>query len=234
MNLLLTGATGTAGSAILAAALASPRIAHVTILGRRAPPPHAKLTALTLPSAEWGSFDALSPALVARVADCDAVVWALGAMRTQVDMEEYARITRDWTLEGARALGRSRFVYITSMGVSQDPGWAANAYVRVKGETEAGLRALGIEAVFVRPGGILPTQKRRPELIWYNRVILDALSYVWPSVTIHASELAEACLRLALGEGWELRNAEGAVENADLKRLAAREGGGEVAATAVI
>jgi hypothetical protein len=40
---------------------------------------------------------------------------------------------------------------------------------------------------------------------------------------IQATELAAACVRLAAGEGWELRNAEGAVENADLKRLAARE-----------
>ncbi|BEJ14989.1 hypothetical protein CspHIS471_0407560 [Cutaneotrichosporon sp. HIS471] len=114
-----------------------------------------------------------------------------------------------------------RFVFITSLGVSQAPGWFAPAYVRVKGETEAALRrAGGISAVFVRPGGILATEERRPELIWYNRVILDALSYVWPSGVIQATKLAQACLCLATGEGWELRNPEGAVENNDLKLLA--------------
>ncbi|BEI84454.1 hypothetical protein CcaverHIS002_0410580 [Cutaneotrichosporon cavernicola] len=228
-KIILTGATGTAGSAILSAALSSPRISHVTVLGRRAPPVESeKLTSLLLPSEEWGSFDAINPALVERLRGYDAVIWALGAMRTQVQAGEYEPITRDFTLEGARAfaaLGTAdkplRFVFITSMGVSQAPGWFAPAYVRVKGETEAALRrAEGIRAVFVHPGGILATEERRPELIWYNRVILDALSYVWPSGVIHATKLAQACLRLATGEGWELRNPEGAVENDDLKRLA--------------
>lgn len=81
----------------------------------------------------------------------------------------HASITRDFTLEGARAfaaLGTPerplRFVFMTSMGITQTPGWFSPAYVRVKGETEAALRAAegdGFAAVFVRPGGILPTEE---------------------------------------------------------------------------
>jgi hypothetical protein len=81
-----------AGSAILSAALASPLITHVTVLGRRAPPVSStKLSTVILPSEEWGSFDAINPALVERLRGYDAVVWALGAMRTQVQGQEYER-----------------------------------------------------------------------------------------------------------------------------------------------
>lgn len=62
--------------------------------------------------------------------------------------------------------------------------------------------------------------QHRPNLIWYNRIILDALSYVWPSGMIKSTDLADACLRLAGGKGWDLRSEEHAIENADLKRLA--------------
>lgn len=79
-------------------------------------------------------------------------------------------ITRDFTLEGARAFAQLgtpdkpfRFVFMTGMGTSQGTGgWFTPPYVKVKGETEMALKAAESEsfkAAFVRPGGILATEE---------------------------------------------------------------------------
>jgi uncharacterized protein YbjT (DUF2867 family) len=55
-----------------------------------------------------------------------------------------ARATRD-------AVPRARFVYLSSIGVSEQ---TRNPYLRARAQVEAGLRALGIEHVIVRPSFI--------------------------------------------------------------------------------
>lgn len=65
----------------------------MTVLGRRAPPGVSsdKLTTIILPSDEYGAFDGMKPALVERLRGYDAVIWAMGAMQTQIKGEEYVR-----------------------------------------------------------------------------------------------------------------------------------------------
>lgn len=108
-KVIVTGATGTgqsanpptltvltclAGSAILENALSDPSISHVTVLSRRAPfvPPHEKLTTILLPSDEYPKgFDEIPPALLDRVKDHRAIIWALGISQTKVSAEQYIK-----------------------------------------------------------------------------------------------------------------------------------------------
>lgn len=50
-----------------------------------------KLTTIILPSDEYGAFDDMKPALVEKLRAYDAVIWAMGAMQTQIRGEEYVR-----------------------------------------------------------------------------------------------------------------------------------------------
>jgi hypothetical protein len=113
-RLIITGCTGSgespdprllwwssphyvAGSAILAHALASPQVEHVTTLSRRPPfnlTEDAKLTSAIIPSDECPKgFDELSPALIDRLKAerHNAVIWALGISQTQVSRDQYVQ-----------------------------------------------------------------------------------------------------------------------------------------------
>jgi hypothetical protein len=82
-----------AGSATLAAALASPNVSHVTVLSRRAPSiTHPKLQTILVPSPDHpGSFEKLPPSVLEAVKDHQGVIWALGVSSTQVKGAEYVK-----------------------------------------------------------------------------------------------------------------------------------------------
>ncbi|CAK9782654.1 unnamed protein product [Cutaneotrichosporon oleaginosum] len=233
-SIILTGATGNAGSAILTNALASPLISRVTVLARRAPSVQSdKLTTIILPSDEYPrGFEELPPALVERLKGHDAVVWALGISQTQVDKDEFHKITYDYTVAGAsalKALGSKdkplRFVFMSGMGVTQGPpGMFTPLFARVKGEAERALLAMESDtftSVFVRPGGIIPSAEQAPRVPFFTRWGSVAASCVYPSAVITSSALADACLLLASGRGWDARSADHTIENVPLKKLAA-------------
>ncbi|KLT43937.1 hypothetical protein CC85DRAFT_35278 [Cutaneotrichosporon oleaginosum] len=204
-SIILTGATGNAGSAILTNALASPLISRVTVLARRAPSVQSdKLTTIILPSDEYPrGFEELPPALVERLKGHDAVVWALGISQTQVDKDEFHKITYDYTVAGAsalKALGSKdkplRFVFMSGMGVTQGPpGMFTPLFARVKGEAERALLAMESDtftSVFVRPGGIIPSAEVRPVPISQ----LTAAST--PRALFHSLGIRRRQLRLSL------------------------------------
>lgn len=233
-SIILTGATGTAGSAVLTNALASPAIAHVTVLARRAPAVTSdKLTTIILPSDECPrGFDEIPPALVERLRGNDAVVWALGISQTQVGKEEFHKITYDYTVAAANAfksLGTAdkpfRFVFMSGMGTTQaEPRMFTPLFAIEKGAAERELRAMETDTfktVLVRPGGILPAADHASNVPRISRWGGAVASVVWPSSVITSSDLADACLRLATGKGWDARTPEHVIENVGLKKLAA-------------
>lgn len=82
---------------------------------------------------------------------------------------EYVKITRDYTLAGARAFADLapagepfRFIFVSGMGATTTPGRSTPLYARVKGETELLLSEMqaanprfAVESV--RPAGVDPT-----------------------------------------------------------------------------
>jgi len=144
IRILLIGATGAAGQAVLRQALAEPRVARVIALTRYALPPQEKLENhvtdfSSLPSdAPWWHVD--------------AVICTLGTtMRVAGSKAAFAAVDRDLPVlvaRLARSAGATRYALNSSLGAG--PG--GNFYLRTKAEAEAGIRALGYpNYTIVRP-----------------------------------------------------------------------------------
>ncbi|WVQ73922.1 hypothetical protein IAR50_003503 [Cryptococcus sp. DSM 104548] len=233
-RIIVTGATGNAGSAVLSAAIASPDVSHITVLARR--PPYetsSKVEFIQLPSSEYPKgFDEIEPRLVERLRGHGACIWALGISQTQVNKDEYYRITHDYTLEAAKAfsaLGTDsepfRFVFMSGEGARQDEkGW--NLFSKVKGKSEKDLAAMAsktFEPLTVRPAGINPTKEHIPRMHWLwgrgLRAGCATFNMLYPPMVIDASHLGKVCVSLAGGRGWDQMDAERVVSNIKLKKM---------------
>ncbi|ODN80969.1 hypothetical protein L202_03081 [Cryptococcus amylolentus CBS 6039] len=235
-KIIITGATGNAGSAVLSAAIASPDISHITVLARR--PPYEtspKVEYIQIPSNEYPKgFDGIDeePGLVERLRGSGACIWALGVSQTQVDEKEYYKITHDYTLKAAKAfsaLGTEaepfRFVFMSAEGARQDEkGWSA--YSRVKGKTERELAAMASKTfapLSVRPAGINPTKEHSTRMHWLwgpgLRTTCAALKVVYPPMVVDASHLGKVCVSLAGGRGWDQMDVERVVSNVKLRKM---------------
>jgi uncharacterized protein YbjT (DUF2867 family) len=149
LTVLVAGATGLVGRALVEQLCASPKVSRVVALARRPlEAAHAKLEARRVDFARLGE-EVPVPADVA----CCALGTTIAAAGSQ---EAFRRVDYDATLAFARhalACGVRRFVLVSSVGA--DPA-SGNFYLRVKGEVEQALRALPFEAlVILRPGLLL-------------------------------------------------------------------------------
>ena len=216
MRILLTGVTGTAGSAVLREALVDSRIQDVICVSRRSPAEtSSKVRSLALHDfANWKPVQG-------RLAGIDAAIWSLGISQTQVTRDELRRVTHDFTIAGAKAIKDESpdvaFVFLSGGGA--DPTLKSRMPFAVeKGRTENALDAMGfrrnhhIRPAYIhpeKPGGTKPFAER---LLSGLEPVVRA---VWPSAVIHARDLARAMIAVALN-GDEKH----VLENRDLRRLA--------------
>ena len=146
--LLLVGATGLVGSAVIAAT-ATQRAVQLSALARReAPlPPGARLEMLVADSSEW-------PAAIARAAP-QVVVIALGTTIAAEggDRQAFRAVDHDLVVavaRAARAAGTRQLILVSSVGADAT---TRNFYLSVKGETEAALTAMNFPRLdILRPG----------------------------------------------------------------------------------
>jgi uncharacterized protein YbjT (DUF2867 family) len=132
MNILLFGASGSAGSAVLSACLSTPLVHEVRAIVRRP----LSTTNPKLRTVLHSDFLNYSP--VAEVFDSvDACLFCLGVSVTQVSKEEYRKITHDFTLAAAHMLQmhspHAAFHYISGQGTSPA---SRMFWSRVKAQTE--------------------------------------------------------------------------------------------------
>ena len=214
MRLVLTGATGFAGSAVLDQLLTWPGVDAIMTLTRR--PLDREDDRIT--SVVIGDFEQYDPRLLATLGEYDACIWALGAKSSDVsDPSAYSRVTHDYTLALARGLAENNhdrfvFCYLSGMGATANPStrlpWE-RATRLAKGQTEYDLRALardhaGFHTVSFRPGGILPADT--------SRLLVSALS----PITVTVTELAQALIGVALGTA---PGAPDVIHNSAIRRL---------------
>lgn len=161
---LLAGASGLVGSLALARWLADEQ-GPVLLAPVRRPLPvsHPRLRTLV------GGWDAaaVSAALADAGATLEAYACCLGTtLRQAGSREAFLAVDRDLVLalgEVARSLGARQALLVSSVGASAQSG---NFYLRVKGEAERGLVAMGFERVdCLRPGLLLGerAERRRAE-----------------------------------------------------------------------
>lgn len=189
MKLLLTGATGFAGGEVLRQALNDPRIERVTVLTRRLlPRTHPKLEQVVLK--DFLDYSGVN------LAEHDACIWCLGVSQTQVNEQQYIRITLDYAMAAAKAMlaanPRMRFCFVS--GRSADPDEKASAlYSRIKGRTERMLAGLGGETFVFRPGYIRASARSGP-----RKDFARFFAPIGALVSLFNDDFSVDCDRLAL------------------------------------
>ena len=142
MRLILTGVTGFVGNEVLYQAINDSGIERVVAITRRpSGTSHAKLTEVVLRN--FLDYSEIGEHLKA-----DACIWCLGVSQTEVDKEEYIRITHDYTLAAARAMfaanPRMQFCFVSGRGADQDEK-SRTLFGKIKGRTEKDLQTLNEE-----------------------------------------------------------------------------------------
>ena len=197
MKIILTGATGTAGSEVLHQALLNPLIEKICVLSRRPlSVSHPKLEVLL-----HSDFTVYS-SVFENLKDCDAWLWCLGISQNDVDEAEYLRITYDYALAAASALSalnpNSTFCFLSGAGADSREK-SRILFARVKGKTENALNSIPKIRVFhFRPGYIHPVNSRPKR--WFERALEPLTPWMYrflPSQIISTIELAQAMLRVA-------------------------------------
>jgi len=223
-HLILTGATGLVGSAVLVNLLARPasEVSKVTILSRRSVPiVEGKSRFETIIQKDFGTYD---DALMAKLKGASAVIWAQGISVTQVDKEKYVNVTIDYPLAAAEAFSTLsdpfKFIYVSGEGASTKPGMFTQRFGVVKGQAELALLDLAsknpsFKPYSVRPGGVDPTG--HPEIQealvghqgpWYMKfllpVLVPAIKRFVPSQHSPTDELGQFLVDIALSKGEPL------------------------------
>ncbi|KAJ7070708.1 hypothetical protein C8F01DRAFT_975646 [Mycena amicta] len=182
MHIVLTGATGRVGGAVLRSCLASAAVTKLSILSRRDFP---------LPGGEGldvqkatvivhKDYESYPPSLIEQLKGAEACIWAQGISQTQVSKPEYIRITHDYPIAAVKAFSalsddKFNFVYVSGEGADQEEK-ASRLFAKIKGRTEKELRSLPSEypmlRIFnVRPGYVEPTQTERSSLSFSTRIL---------------------------------------------------------------
>lgn len=204
--ILLAGATGLVGGSVRAACL-SRGMACVAV-GRRV---------LGADGVRW-DFRGESPALP----PATAAVCALGTtMRAAGSEAAFRAVDQDAVLAFATAAhgaGSRALVLVSSVGADARAG---NFYLRVKGETEAAVSAIGFDRVAVlRPGLIIgPRAERRPVEAVAQAIVPLLGPLLRGGLSKYAAVPAEVVARAAVACALDDRRA-GVLHNADMRAVA--------------
>lgn len=205
-RILLAGATGLTGEHLLDRLLSEPTISRVLAPSRA---PLAEHPHLDNPV---GALAELLPSLEGPI---DSAFCCLGTTIRQAGSQEAFRaVDHDLLLafaRRARELGARHFLVISAMGAN--PG-SSVFYNRVKGETEAALRAMDWPQLTIARPSLLLGPRREFRL--GERLAAPLLRWIPGKYRgIEAAVLARALWRLALEEGEGVR----VVESDELRRL---------------
>lgn len=202
MKILVTGATGMAGSEFIRQAIEDKNIEHITALVRRPLEiSHPKIS--TVIHQDFLNYDAVKNIFK----DCDACVWCLGISQLQVSKLQYAVITYDYTVAAARAMLEANpslhFMFLSGNGADRSEK-SKVLFARLKGKAEHALLQMNFKALTIaRPDAIWPKHKNKNAPIAYKLVIpfFPLIERFAPQKIIGSVQLAKAMLRLLKDPG---------------------------------
>jgi uncharacterized protein YbjT (DUF2867 family) len=156
-TVVLAGSTGLVGGLALQRLLAGTAYAQVLVVGRR--PPERKDPRLHPLTSEFERLEVVPPpSVTAALCALGTTIKKAGSQAAfrAVDLDAVVAFAR-WARRG----GARSFVLVSSVGAAPDAG---NFYLRVKGEAEQAVAAIGYDRfVALRPSMILgPRGERRP------------------------------------------------------------------------
>ncbi|KAN0108822.1 hypothetical protein V8E51_008564 [Hyaloscypha variabilis] len=244
MHLVLTGATGLIGSAVLQQMIVTPTVSKVSVLSRRPVAQaegHEKVKVII-----HKDFTSYSPELLGQLKDVDGVVWAQGISSTLVSKPEYEQITNVYPLAFARALSTTtspkplNFIYVSGEGATPTPSFLTQHWARIKGITEASLLSLSkdpaysnLRPISLRPGGVDPTfhtevhefiPRRTGLMGLFEKAALPVVRTGLPSMLSPTKDLGRVLTQLAMGDGKAHSEGESGVsgEGRTLSNIAMR------------
>ena len=210
-SVLIAGATGLVGNAVLAQASVDPRFDRVTALVRRSLPPLPKVEQWV--AGEEGLLSGL------RAESVDAVICCLGTtIKTAGSQAAFRHVDYDLVVglgNWAKAQGVPVFCVVSSIGA--DPG-SRVFYSRVKGEMEQGLAGLGLPALHIFQPSILtgPRVERR----FGERIGIAVMRFLAPVLPMRYRPMPHDVLAKALLNAIEV-GIGGTYTYAAIMRLAA-------------
>ncbi len=215
MKILVTGATGMAGSEFIRQAAEDKNIEHITALVRRPLEiSHPKIN--TVIHHDFLNYDAVKGILK----DCVACVWCLGISQLQVSKQQYAVITYDYTIAAARAMlevnPSIHFLFLSGNGADRS-GKSKVLFARLKGKTENALLEMNFKQLTIaRPDAIWPRHKNKNAPLAYKLVmpLFPLVERFAPHKIIGSVQLAKALLRLLKDPGEK-----NTYENMELRSL---------------
>ena len=202
MKVLITGATGMAGSEVVRQAIADDTITGIIALVRRPLEiTHPKIT--TIIHDDYSLYDDVKD----HFKNCDACIWCLGISQLQVSKEQYAVITYDYTLAAAKAMlavnSSIHFVFLSGNGADRTEK-SKVLFARLKGKTENALLRSGLKSVTIaRPDAIWPKHRNKRAPFAYKLVnpLFPLIELLTPRKIIGSVPLAKALLHLAKNPG---------------------------------
>jgi uncharacterized protein YbjT (DUF2867 family) len=214
MKIILFGATGMVGQAVLRECLLDPGVEAVLSIGRKpSGQSNPKLRDLIRPDMFDANVDA------AEINDYDACFFCLGVSSAGMSEADYTHFTYDLTMAWAKLFARinpaMRFLYVSGMGTGGKPMWA-----QVKGRVENELLALFSNARMIRLAAMRPMHGERSKAWWAGPALLlskplwPLFQWLWPNSVITSEELGRAMIRSVRKGGSKL-----VLESADLVAL---------------
>ncbi len=201
-KIIITGATGMVGEAVLFTCLENAEVDSILVINRKPSGfTHPKLKEIL-----HEDFFNLKP-IEAELGNYDACLFCLGVSSVGMKEEEYTRLTYTLTMHVAETLSRLNkamtFCYISGSGTdSSEQGrmmWA-----RVKGKTENDLMKLPFKAVYnFRPAALIPKPGAKNVLPYYKYIgwMLPAVGKLFPNMVSTLEELGKAMIHVA-GQGY--------------------------------
>jgi uncharacterized protein YbjT (DUF2867 family) len=210
LRLLLFGATGMVGSAVLGELVNDDSVIAVRVVGRS---PcgirHAKVDEVLVPDL----FNIASAQDT--LTGFDGCIFALGTSSVGMSESAYTRITHDLAVAVAHTLLAANpglaMVFVSGAG-TDGTGQGRTMWARVKGRTENALLAMPFShAVMIRLGGLVPPRGFRSKTRWMRwlylvmRPLFPLLRWLFPSLIITPKRLTHAMLKALRGQAGKPR-----------------------------
>ena len=212
MKILIFGATGSAGAAVLEACLAASIAEEVRAIVRR-PLMHTSPKLRTFVHKEFLDYATVEEAF----RSVDACLFCLGISSMQVSKEDYRTISYSYPLAAANMFKTkspgAAFHYISGAGTGPD---SRQLWARVKAQTEHDLVEL-VDADCWRPAFIDAKPSGNLPKIYALIQPLGRLFKPFPSLYVHGHDIGRAMLQATVEK---LRRR--IIENAEIRQIAAR------------